>query len=98
LNLLYEAKPLHINNALNLKGYPNRDSNAYKHYYGLEDAETFVRGTLRYPGFCEITAAAKEIGLISEDLVPVGTKNWPDLIRWLLTSEVMAAKSNSKLN
>ena len=35
LNLLYAATPLHINNALNLKGYPNRDSSAYKEYYGL---------------------------------------------------------------
>jgi hypothetical protein len=53
---------------------------------------------LRYPGFCEITAAAKEIGLISEEIVPAGMKNWPDLIRWLLTSEMISIRNNPKLN
>lgn len=31
--------------------YPNRDSLSYATLYGLEDAETFIRTTLRYPDF-----------------------------------------------
>ena len=33
--------------------YPNRDSLGYQSIYGLENAETFVRGTIRYGGFSE---------------------------------------------
>ncbi len=32
--------------------YPNRDSLQYASLYGLEDAATFMRTTLRYPAFC----------------------------------------------
>ena len=33
--------------------YPNRDSLSYIPLYALQNAETFVRTTLRYPAFCE---------------------------------------------
>lgn len=33
--------------------YPNRDSLEYLSLYGIEDAQTFIRTTLRYPAFCE---------------------------------------------
>ena len=32
----------------NLEGYPNRDSTTYAEKYGLKDAKTMIRGTLRY--------------------------------------------------
>ncbi|MDP4212652.1 MAG: saccharopine dehydrogenase C-terminal domain-containing protein [Bacteroidota bacterium] len=32
--------------------YPNRDALAYMPIYGLEDADTFIRTTLRHPDFC----------------------------------------------
>ncbi|HEX5026589.1 MAG TPA: saccharopine dehydrogenase C-terminal domain-containing protein [Agriterribacter sp.] len=32
--------------------YPNRDSVAYSRLYGLEEANTFIRTTLRHPDFC----------------------------------------------
>lgn len=35
-----------------LEGYPNRDSISYIEKYGLHDAKTFLRTTLRYPSFC----------------------------------------------
>lgn len=34
------------------EGYPNRDSLSYRSLYALEETETFIRGTLRYPGYC----------------------------------------------
>jgi saccharopine dehydrogenase-like NADP-dependent oxidoreductase len=34
-----------------LSWYPNRDSLSYTHLYGLEDAQTFIRTTLRHPDF-----------------------------------------------
>jgi saccharopine dehydrogenase-like NADP-dependent oxidoreductase len=35
-----------------LAWYPNRDSLEYATLYGLEQVPTFIRTTLRYPGFC----------------------------------------------
>jgi len=35
-----------------LAWYPNRDSLSYIPLYGLPDARTFIRTTLRYPAFC----------------------------------------------
>jgi saccharopine dehydrogenase-like NADP-dependent oxidoreductase len=35
-----------------LAWYPNRDSLSYMPIYKLEEAETFIRTTLRYPAFC----------------------------------------------
>ncbi len=35
-----------------LAWYPNRDSLSYRTLYGLEETDTFIRTTLRYPEFC----------------------------------------------
>jgi saccharopine dehydrogenase-like NADP-dependent oxidoreductase len=35
------------------EGYANRDSLKYINTYGLSGIKTLLRGTLRYPGFCE---------------------------------------------
>jgi len=44
---------IEINGLGELAYYPNRDSLSYIPLYGLQDAETFVRSTLRYPSFCD---------------------------------------------
>ncbi|MCK5057925.1 MAG: saccharopine dehydrogenase NADP-binding domain-containing protein [Candidatus Aminicenantes bacterium] len=46
--------------------YPNGDSLPYKEIYGLKDAQTLMRGTYRYPGWCETLKKIVEIGLIDE--------------------------------
>ncbi len=33
-----------------LEGYPNRDSTVYSDLYGINEATTIIRGTLRYKG------------------------------------------------
>jgi saccharopine dehydrogenase-like NADP-dependent oxidoreductase len=54
-------------------GYFNRNSLHYIRLYGLEKAETFLRGTLRYPGFCRKWQVLVMLGLTS-DKVPVELK------------------------
>lgn len=46
--------------------YPNRDSIPYKKLYGLEDAETIMRGTYRYPGWCATLKKIVDLGLIED--------------------------------
>ena len=46
-----------------LAWYANRDSMAYIPLYGLEEATTFIRTTLRYPAFCRAWANLVRAGL-----------------------------------
>ncbi len=46
--------------------YPNRDSLSYIPTYGLEEAETFMRTTLRYPDFCKGWDLIIQLGLTDE--------------------------------
>jgi len=49
------------------EAYANRDSLLYKDVYGLENTPNILRGTLRYPGFCDAWSALIEIGLTDGD-------------------------------
>jgi len=48
-------------------GYPNRDSLPYMQTYGIENPQTFFRGTLRYPGWCQTLRKIAELGLLEEE-------------------------------
>ncbi|MGK0387521.1 MAG: saccharopine dehydrogenase-like NADP-dependent oxidoreductase [Maribacter sp.] len=43
--------------------YVNRDSLLYREIYGVEGIPNLIRGTLRYPGFCDAWHALVKIGL-----------------------------------
>ena len=49
-----------------LAWYPNRDSLPYMGLYGLEEAETFIRTTLRYPAFCRAWSPIVRAGLTDD--------------------------------
>ena len=46
--------------------YPNRDSMPYQDLYGLKDAQTVMRGTYRYIGWCDTLKKIVDLGLIDE--------------------------------
>lgn len=82
--LMHSSEQISANKAQNLVGYPNRDSTTYQKLYGLEDIDTFVRGTLRYEGFCEIVGAWLDLGFITEKVaIPSDMKNWWEVLLWL---------------
>jgi saccharopine dehydrogenase (NADP+, L-glutamate forming) len=54
------------------EGYPNRDSVSYRETYGIGEAETVLRGTLRYPGWCRTLTKIRELGLLDDTNV----KDW----------------------
>jgi saccharopine dehydrogenase-like NADP-dependent oxidoreductase len=45
------------------EGYPNRNSVSYLETYGLKEARTILRGTLRYPGWCLKLKKIGQLGL-----------------------------------
>ena len=62
----------------NLCWYPNRDSLSYIPVYGLEEAETFIRTTLRYPDFCKGWAGIVQAGLTDDKIaLPVSPGGRP---------------------
>ncbi|MBA4138887.1 MAG: saccharopine dehydrogenase NADP-binding domain-containing protein [Segetibacter sp.] len=50
--LFTAGKMININPEMSLAYYPNRDSLGYIPLYGLHEADTFIRTTLRHPDFC----------------------------------------------
>lgn len=57
------------------EGYPNRDSLSYQSLYKLEQAKTFIRGTLRYPGYSEGWNYLIQLGLTDDVTVLPEDKN-----------------------
>ncbi len=49
-----------------LEAYPNGNSEFYIGAYGLQEARTFIRGTLRYAGWCEVILALHGLDWFSE--------------------------------
>ena len=54
--LLDASMPMNFLPGFNLEGYPNRDSTIYGELYGIKDAHTLLRGTLRYAGIFKCIA------------------------------------------
>jgi saccharopine dehydrogenase-like NADP-dependent oxidoreductase len=46
--------------------YPNRDSMPYQELYGLDEAETVMRGTYRNIGWCDTFKKIVDLGLVDE--------------------------------
>jgi len=88
-DLLYKSFNKEVNMSLSLEGYPNRDSTQYIELYGLKDAKSVMRGTLRYQGFSLLARSLIELGLFSEDPIAkdVLKDNWRDLLAALLSNE-----------
>lgn len=57
---------LPIEGAGKFEAYPNRDSLGYLSLYGIENAGTMFRGTLRYPGWCETLKKIVELGFLDD--------------------------------
>ncbi|MBD3168375.1 MAG: saccharopine dehydrogenase [candidate division Zixibacteria bacterium] len=68
-----------------LEAYPNRNSVPYKETYGIGDAKTMYRGTLRNVGWCETLRAIADMGYLDEtkrSKIPGNT--YADLTRLLI--------------
>jgi len=65
--LFREKRIVDILNMGPLEMYANRDSLLYTHTYGLAGIPNIIRGTLRYPGFCDAWDALVQIGLTDAD-------------------------------
>jgi len=60
--------------------YPNRDSISYIDIYGIPEVQTMMRGTFRYPGWCETLDAIKQLNLISYDKADMNGMTYAQLV------------------
>ncbi|TID30327.1 hypothetical protein CANINC_001114 [Pichia inconspicua] len=76
-DLMSSAKPYFIYPGFALVCYPNRDSTTYKELYQIPEAETVIRGTLRFQGFPEFVKVLVDLGFLKEDSNEIFTKPIP---------------------
>jgi saccharopine dehydrogenase (NADP+, L-glutamate forming) len=60
------AKPYLIYPAFAFLAYPNRDSTPFKEFYKIPEAQTIIRGTLRYQGFTNFVKVLVGIDLLND--------------------------------
>ncbi|OWB58162.1 hypothetical protein B5S28_g4160 [[Candida] boidinii] len=91
--LMNSAKPYFIYPGFALVCYPNRDSTTYKELYSIPEAETVIRGTLRFQGFPEFIKVLVDLGFLKEDAVDIFNSeiSWKDAL-----SKYIGAESNSE--
>jgi saccharopine dehydrogenase-like NADP-dependent oxidoreductase len=68
--LFKQSRRVKIPSIGEFEAYANRDSLLYREIYGLNNIPNILRGTLRYPGFCEAWHALVKIGL-TDDSYPI---------------------------
>lgn len=75
-------------------GYANRDSLAYRLYYGIENVPTLLRGTLRHSGFCRAWDVFVKLGLTDDTykIEKSETLTYAKLIRALLPASIKNEK------
>lgn len=92
-DLMSTAKPYFIYPGFAFVAYANRDSTVYKERYQIPEAQTIIRGTLRYQGYPEFARTLIDIGFISEDKLEYLEKP----IAWNeATQRILGASSNQE--
>ncbi|KAI9065541.1 saccharopine dehydrogenase, partial [Trametes sanguinea] len=69
-DLMTSARPYYISPAFALVAFPNRNSVPFREFYGIPEAETVMRGSLRYQGFPEFVKALVTLGLLDMEQKP----------------------------
>jgi saccharopine dehydrogenase-like NADP-dependent oxidoreductase len=97
-----QYKTVSIIGSGNFEMYANRDSLPYIDLYGLQGVDTFVRGTLRLPGFCAAWSNLIEMGLTDESkmitdqlLDEIQQKTSSNAVKWLLANTNANAPVNA---
>lgn len=66
--------------------YPNRDSIQYLARYNIEEAKEIFRGTIRYPGWCDLWFAISKLGLLGTEEKDLSNTTYAEFIRDLTGS------------
>jgi len=67
--LFTRTEKIYIDSLGYFEGYANRDSLNYRSIYGIEDAQTILRGTLRKPGYSEAWNVFVQLGMTDDSYI-----------------------------
>lgn len=90
------AKPYFIYPGYAFVAYPNRDSTPYKERYGIPEAQTIIRGTLRYQGFPEFVRTLVDAGFLSEEPLDFLQPSAPPLSWKSALAKVLGSSSETE--
>lgn len=93
------ARPYYISPAFAFVAYPNRNSTPYRKWYNIPEADTVVRGTLRYQGFPEFIRALVQLGWLDaepKEWVKEGL-TWAEATKRAVRAEESSERWNSSL-
>ncbi|MEW5960722.1 MAG: saccharopine dehydrogenase C-terminal domain-containing protein, partial [Chloroflexota bacterium] len=79
--------PLAVAGLGEFEAYPNRDSLPYRDIYGIGDAATMYRGTLRNQGWCDTLDKIVQLGFLSEEKRSVAGLTYAQFMQELLPVE-----------
>jgi saccharopine dehydrogenase-like NADP-dependent oxidoreductase len=79
-DIFKDIRMIDFNDVGELEVYPNRNSLDYESLYNIEEAETIMRGTIRFPGWSEILDNMKKLDLFSEDVLDIKDKTYAQLM------------------
>ena len=82
-----------------LEAYANRDSLSYMQSFGLEDVQTMIRGTLRWPGWSETWGQIARLGLPNETLrIPgLADRTYAEVVDMFLPTRAGTASLEARL-
>lgn len=85
--------PVDVEGIGTLEAYANRDSLAYRDYFGLDHTYTMIRGTLRYPSWSETWTQIINLGLTNDTLtIPnLESLSAADIVQMLLPPHLAGA-------
>jgi len=90
-NLFKHYWPLEVEGLGEFEAYPNRDSVPYRDIYGLENAPTMYRGTLRNVGWCDTLDKIVKLGFLSEEARSVAGVTYAQYLSTLLPGDASTA-------
>ncbi|KAJ8102807.1 Saccharopine dehydrogenase [Lipomyces tetrasporus] len=66
-DLMSASKPYFVNDRYSFVAYPNRNSVPFREFYNIPEAETVIRGSLRYEGNPEFIQALVDLGWLDAE-------------------------------
>ncbi len=87
-DLFKDPSLINIEGLGEFEGYPNRNSLPYIQLYGIQSADTMLRGTLRNKGWCSTMKKMVDLGLLDEEEKEWDGLTYKDFIRRLLRNPV----------
>jgi alpha-aminoadipic semialdehyde synthase len=95
--LMESVEPMNFLPGFHLEGYPNRDSTIYGDLYGIREAHTLLRGTLRYAGYTDVIKGLVRIGLLSPNQHPALHSQGPEITWRQLMCKLLGHSSDSTI-